>query len=366
MIGRIIILVLVGVILLPTVASARRGVKGSPQKKQARAAYKEGKAHFHRQDYPAAIEAFKRSHALYPHRNTLFNIALSLAHKGAHKDAFRFLWRYLKRASSSDPPLDEILKRIRRQYGVLHVIAHDRKAEIYIDGRRVGQGKSHRILPAGRHALELRQGDRVVARKMLELVGGRIGRWELGVLRVAAERPQDAIFLDGRPVGRGRMTRILSAGPHVVEVRRDHRVVARRQVRMGAGKVVGWTAKAKPTVVPSRTVRIARGGLHWAWFATFMAVTLGAAAGAAYTSFETREIWDEFKVDRTNHSLADRGHRMQLAANSLWGVTAALAAGVVIVSIFTRWSKYTEQAGVTLVPIFGPSGAGATMTWRFP
>ncbi len=355
-----VILSVVGMLVVPGAAHARAG----KNKKQARALYKAGKRHFQAKAYGAAVQAYKRSHALFPHRNTLYNIALSLAHRGEQKAAFRYLRRYLKRATPRDPPLDAILKKIRNRFGVLRVKVPDAKAGIYVDGRRVGRGKIRRILTAGSHALEIRQGNRVVARKLLELPGGRVVHWELGVLRVVAAHATDTIYVDGRRVGRGRFSQVVTSGRLVVELRRNDKVVARKELRVPANKTVVWRLVPKTGGVHTPAPRSPRTRLHWAWFTTFAAITVAAAVGATFTSLQTQQLWDEFKDDRTNRSLADRGDRMQLTANALWGATAALAAGTVLVAIFTRWGKPAERAGVTITPLLGPATAGATVTWR--
>jgi len=358
MIRKAVSLVLVGTLLGPAVASAR----GSKNKEQARALYKEGKAQFNRQAYSAAVESFKRSHALYPHRNTLYNIALSLAHNGDHKAAFRYLGRYLKRATPRDPPLDVLLRRVRKRYGVLHVVVPDSRTSIYVDGRRVGRGKVQLILPAGTRALDVRQNDRVVARKMLELPGGRVVYWELGAVEVVGAHSQDKIFVDGMLLEQGRVTQVVDVGSHVVLLRRGRKSKARKVLRVAAGQTAVWTLT--PLNGTNSGLPAPRKGLHWAWITTFTAVTIATAVGATLTSLQTKKIWDEFKNDRTDRSLADRGDRMQLTANVLWGATAVMAAGTALVSIFTRWRKSPEKTKMTLIPMLGPTVAGATLTWR--
>jgi hypothetical protein len=84
---------------------------------------------------------------------------------------------------------------------------------------------------------------------------------------------------------------------------------------------------------------------------TAVAIGLSVANRSTYQGFERRP-WDA--------ALADRGQRLQAAANAFWGLTAAGAVATATVAVFTRWRR-TGSERSRVVPVIYPGGAALTL-----
>jgi hypothetical protein len=110
------------------------------------------------------------------------------------------------------------------------------------------------------------------------------------------------------------------------------------------------------------------GKLHWGYFASAAGLAVASLAGAVTASALTKQAKDENTQNPTPQT-KDTGETRQLAANIMWGVTAATAAGAAVVAIFTRWKEGGEETPqpedeapeVTFSVV--PGGAGLSVTW---
>ncbi len=106
--------------------------------------------------------------------------------------------------------------------------------------------------------------------------------------------------------------------------------------------------------------------LHWAYFTTAAALTLGLAAGAVATGVMAKRAYDDYQDDPTDASLRNKGINLVKTTNILWGATAGMAVTAVILAVFTRWhnapAKEGESQSVTATPMIAPGGGGVIVT----
>ena len=306
-------------------SKAREGrLSKKAQKKKARRLFARGQRLYKRGKYEEAAKAFEAAYELWAYRAILFNIALAHAMAENRFKAAVNLHKYLKDASQKEmDSLPEVLKKLRREAGVLIIVTPSKEAKIYVDGRMVGVGRADLVVKPGARAVDIRVKDKVVASKMVKVKGGGEKTWEL------AQIP--------RPAAR-------KGGPRVAP------------------------RKAEPTPQPVVKKESPLAKLHWAYFASACGVTVAALAGAIATHMKSSQYKDDFEKDRSNESLRDKGITYFWVSRSLWGVTAAAAAGSVALAIFTRWSSSSKESPtkgpqVTLTPGPTPAGAGLTVRW---
>jgi hypothetical protein len=291
-----------------------------------------GKKLFNRGRFLEAVTAFKAAYAIQPHRVIEYNIALSYARAGKPVEALPWLRRYQQGATAQDPPLDPALQQVPLRVGTLVVKVGDPAAAIYVDGRLVGRVRVEIVAEPGQRAVDVRLGDRVLARRIIDVVAGKENVWEI----TSAERPPPERRAEPAAVPR--------------PVRPAEPLAARRSERPLA-----------PVPPPPRPRRV-RARLHWAWFATVTALAAGAAAGAAAFSVMNRNAYDGFLEDRTNAALRRDGVRYQVTANALWGTAAGLALGAAVLSLFTRWRPTERPGAVGVLPVVGPGAFGLELS----
>jgi hypothetical protein len=305
-------------------AAPRRAAAEPADKVSAKQFFHTGKALFKHKRYNQAIEAFEKAWVYWKHHSILFNIALCHAFLGQKAKAGEYVRRFLKVAPPKQRALPEQLQRILRETGVLVVRAPRAKAAIYLAGRPVGRGQARLVVVAGQYAVDLRLGDRVVARAVVTVPGGGRKEW--------APRVRGAGATATDPAGSG-----ATAGPR-------------------------GSAPPEPGEPADRP---RRRKVHWAWFASLAGLAAVAAGAAVGMGVRTRDLRDDFLADRSNASLRDDTVQSMNITNALWGVAGATAIAAGVLAFFTRWRKKERGApAVSVLPGAGPGGVGVSVRWE--
>jgi len=125
---------------------------------KARALFREGNRLVRRKDYPAALERFRAAYALYPSPKILLNTGTTLQLLGRNAEAADAYEHYL-----ADPGADPtrraevtgLVEALDRQVARLHVTVDVDRAEVLIDGTRVGDAapRLDRRIEPGKHTI---------------------------------------------------------------------------------------------------------------------------------------------------------------------------------------------------------------------
>jgi tetratricopeptide (TPR) repeat protein len=316
---------------------------GKAEKVRAKKIFARAHKLFKKRKYDRAIALFKQAYGLWKHRSIRFNIALAYALKGDKVQAVIHLRQYLKKATAKERKLPELLKRVQGQVGVLVVQVALPKASIFIDGRLAGKQKVEVVVEPGARVVEVRVGDRVVARKIIVLAAGKEKLWELAGTVAVPPRP---------------------APPRPVEPARK----PPPPVKPAPATVQPPPAPPVEAALPE--LRLPRdrprplGRVHWGYFAVTASLAVAAGAAAAATTVKAVQLHDRYMDEIGNLNLRKKGMRYEDVANALWGVTGAFGVASVILAIFTRWRGPEKETGVSVMPLVVPRGSGVALSWE--
>lgn len=129
---------------------------------EARAAVSRGEALFAADNYDGALAEFEHAYALMgrdPRRHALLN-NIAVCHERAFRydRALLYYERYLAEGNpgvADRAQVEAILRTLRGLLGAVEV-ATNVVAEVWVDGRRIGQAPGRVLVPAGRHIVSLR------------------------------------------------------------------------------------------------------------------------------------------------------------------------------------------------------------------
>jgi hypothetical protein len=189
--------------------------------------------------------------------------------------------------------------------------------EVWIDGNRAGVGRIQKVVRRGRRSVEIREGNRVLIRKVVEVPGGGKASWSPRVAppRQPPRRPPD------RPPPRRAVT---------------------------------------PPRQPTDTGRRAR--VHWAWFVATSSLAVGLAGAAIGLGVHSLQLREDLRDDPADDALRQQTKDAMVVTNVLWGAAgaAAIAAGILV--IFTRWrARERRGAGWQIRPSLGPGLVGLAL-----
>jgi len=151
--------------------------------------YAQGRKLFDQKKYRAAIGKFKQARRFWKHRSLLFNIAAAHAHLKEPVAAVTYLRLYLKQAKPSERNVPEFLKKMQQQVGILVVQVLHRKAAIRVDGLLRGYGRVELVMKPGSKKVVILVGHKVVARRDVQLLAGRKVLWEVSEIPAAVIKP---------------------------------------------------------------------------------------------------------------------------------------------------------------------------------
>ena len=142
----------------------------------ARQRFREGVAHYDRQDYEKARLAFLQAYLLKPHPAVLLNLAQSELRAGRHAEAAENFSKYI-RENPAAPAMDHAkagFDEARQRVTELNVQVNATAATVSLDGADVGRSPMPNALylMPGRHSVVARKGT-ASAEKVLDAVAGR-------------------------------------------------------------------------------------------------------------------------------------------------------------------------------------------------
>jgi tetratricopeptide (TPR) repeat protein len=166
---------LVPCLLLP-LTSGTAHAQSDGETEVARQRFREGVAHYDRQDYEKARLAFLQAYLLRPHPAVLLNLAQSELRAGRHAEAAENFAKYI-RQNPTAPAMDHAkagFDEARQRVTELNVQVNATGASISIDGADVGRSPlpSELYLMPGRHSVVARKGTSS-AEKVLDATAGR-------------------------------------------------------------------------------------------------------------------------------------------------------------------------------------------------
>lgn len=169
-------LLLAAVFLSGLLLSSRGRAQTDGETEVARQRFKEGVAHYDRQDYEKARLAFLQAYLLKPHPAVLLNLAQSELRAGRSAEAAENFAKYM-RENPTAAALDHAkagFEEARQRVTELNVQVNATAATLSVDGADVGRSPlpNALYLMPGRHSVVARKGT-ASAEKVLDAVAGR-------------------------------------------------------------------------------------------------------------------------------------------------------------------------------------------------
>jgi hypothetical protein len=173
---RAIAVLSLGVCLSSSFVSRSSHAQSDGETETARQRFREGVAHYDRQDYEKARLAFLQAYLLKPHPAVLLNLAQSELRAGRHAEAADHFAQYI-RGNPTAPAMDHAkagFDEARQKVTELNVQVNAPGAAITVDGADVGRSPLPNAvyLTPGRHSVVARKGT-ASADKVLDAVAGR-------------------------------------------------------------------------------------------------------------------------------------------------------------------------------------------------
>lgn len=171
-----LVLLLAGSLLSSSLLSSRATAQTEGETEVARQRFREGVAHYDRQDYEKARLAFLQAYLLKPHPAVLLNLAQSELRAGRNAEAAENFAKYI-RENPTAPAMDHAkagFDEARQRVTELNVQVNATGATVSLDGADVGRSPLPRVvyLMPGRHSVVARKGT-TSAEKVLDAVAGR-------------------------------------------------------------------------------------------------------------------------------------------------------------------------------------------------
>lgn len=253
-------LALCGVFVLAVCVLAGRAGAADPtddDKKRAGELYKEGDALFKKELYSAAIEAFKKAHAIVPHSANLYNIARSYEKLGDSDNCVSGYQAYVdfyKRQNNGQDPKDivdvraSIAKCQLLQRPKVSIGSDPPGAKVYLEDKEhlLGQTPFETTLDPGRYKIVLELDLYVPAEETIEVRAGqpfdirfRLEKFQrTGSIRVKSNVRGASIFIDGRNIGLTPYTDPITVdeGAHQVSLKKDEYTDFNREVKVAVNK----------------------------------------------------------------------------------------------------------------------------------
>jgi len=150
--------------------------QGDNETEIARQRFREGVAHYDRQDYEKARMAFLQAYLLKPHPAVLLNLAQSELRAGRHAEAAENFAKYI-RQNPTAPAMEHAksgFEEAKLRVTELNVQVNASGASVSVDGADVGRSPLPNVvfLMPGRHTVMARKGS-ASAERVLDAVAGR-------------------------------------------------------------------------------------------------------------------------------------------------------------------------------------------------
>lgn len=329
-----LVFLLIFVVFCPDVdARRRRRRRKKPRvtavmkvKRQAKKHFKQGQRLFKKHKYAQAIVEFKKAFALRKHPAIQFNIALSYAYLNDTIAAARHSRLYLRIAKNRARQLPSVLQLALLQTGVLIINTPDPNAEIFVDGLLVGKGNANITVKVGKHSVDIRIGERIAARKTIEIKPREERVWDLKEIPREAPRP-----------------RLIQ--PRVVRPPPVRRVITK-------------------AIAPIDTY--GRKRVHYKWFIVTVSIAVAAAAAGVAIDFAvTRPAFKKYEDGgQSDEALYEKIINYRNITIALYAGGAVAGVSAIVLAIYTRWrKKERSKPAVSLTPIVGPGNIGFSLRW---
>lgn len=222
--------------LLPLFAASAVRAQTAPStedRAEARRLGQQAMQAFADEDYPTALTLLQRSYALNPIAGTLFNVGMTqraLFEFPAAIDTFRkLLGETPDLPAEQRAQVEQFLSEMEAALVWLTVAVSEPGATVLVDGVEVGVSPLPDAvrLRAGSHVIEARKDGFVEARETVQTAAGEQRQVSLALqprvvaptrLRVTADAPEAAVFVDGAPAGRAPVELDAAPGAHEVRV----------------------------------------------------------------------------------------------------------------------------------------------------
>ena len=206
--------------------------------------------------------------------------------------------------------------------------------------------------------------DRGAVENTMRLLGSLLGR-----LRLQTNVPAE-VWIDDRQRGQAPGEVLVPGGRHVVELRAEGYLPARREVEVAGGREAALEVTLEParqevTILEHTTERTR---INLAYFSVAAALTVVAAAVAVGFGAEAlsrrAEVADLDARLRRPQDL-EQIEDAALIADVFWGVAGGLAAVAVVLAILTDWDGdgQDEQGRSRPTLRHGPTVAGVALGW---
>ncbi len=177
--GQGIIPTLIGATLTMVWLAAVPGEAFADNKKEAGAKFKEGVALYKDENFEDALDAFLASNELYPHPDTLVNIANCYAELYNFAKAMEYFERYLDAkgddlTSAQKKEITNKMERVGKKVGKLTIKPEDLEGELIVDGETIGRLPLEQpvYLEAGLHQVVLQEEEEIFYSKQVNIIGG--------------------------------------------------------------------------------------------------------------------------------------------------------------------------------------------------
>lgn len=152
---------------------------GADNKKDAGEKFKVGVGLFKDDNFEEALEAFLASYELYPHPDTLVNIANCYAELYEFPDAMAYFEMYLDKkgdelTAAQRKEIENKMERIGKKVGKLTIKPDDLEGELIVDGESIGALPLDKpiYLEAGLHQVVLKEEDEIFYSKQVNIISG--------------------------------------------------------------------------------------------------------------------------------------------------------------------------------------------------
>jgi hypothetical protein len=295
-------------------------------KDKAKKHFTQGTILYDEGNYKAALVEFKASYQANPNWKIRYYLAITLQALQEFVEAEKELKLYLEEGAGGvtekmKTEADDILASLSGVIGQLAVLTEPGGADLYIGDERVGQTP------------------------LAEPLRLDVGTYELTVKMEGYDSQTLDVEVPGGESVEVKVT-LVKGKPAVVGTHPDKAPIASE------------TQKGKPAKKVPAVAFYAVAGLTGA-----LLIGTAVTGGLAMKTFRDFEDTPEENVgSRTD--LRDKGRKLNIAADTLLGLTAASAAALLVMGFFTDFSK-KEKRGTALMLSPEPAGAVLTVTTTF-
>ncbi|MGE3674889.1 MAG: hypothetical protein AB7K71_34800 [Polyangiaceae bacterium] len=316
-------MLLIAAVTQPAFAQATDDCDLTPRE-CGRRAFDSGVEAFKKEDYPAALEQFRRAYDVQQHPIVVFNLALAEAKMNLPLEAMEHFEQLI-----ADPAADAELKtRAKSELELAQGLVASVSVEF------LGSGK-------GSRSIELQVGD-------------QSSKSDAPTIRVNPGKYHVSVSVDGKEV-----------------VSRDLELAPSERFRLAVDQTGAVTS---PEDSPPRDVPPEQQGLSpvWAYVGAGLTVVLGGLT--LWSGLDTQSAVQDFDQREASLSegeaqaLLDDGHAKETRTNILIGATSVVGVTtLVLAAFFVDWGgrKHPEQAFVT-GPVVGAAldGSGLSLGYR--